>query len=245
MIKAMTLAIATLASGTVFAQAAKGPDGQWHGGANAGVSIASGNTTSNSINLNADTFKETKEDKIVGYGVILRGTSGSGSAKVTSADLYRLGGRYERNFTDRLYGFGGAEFEKDGVAKLDSRISLTGGVGYKVINTDPLKFNVFGGISYARNDYKAPLVDTKGASLMIGEESIHALSKDTSFRQRLEVFPGGGDLGTRAKWDAGFVTALAGNLTANANVGVRYANKVPAGVKKNDTVLSFGVGYKF
>ncbi len=244
MIKSISLVLAALASGSVLAQPAK-PDGMWHGGVNAGVSAASGNTSSNSINLNADTFRETADDKVVVYGVILRGTSGKGASKVTSADLYRFGGRYERNFTDRFYGFGGAELEKDGVAKLDSRASLTAGVGYKVINTDPLKFNVFGGVAYARNDYKAPLADSKGASAMLGEESIHALSKDTSFRQRLEVYPAGGDLGNRAKWDAGFVTALAGNLTANANVGIRYASKVPAGVKKNDTVLSFGVGYKF
>jgi putative salt-induced outer membrane protein len=238
-------AVATLTAGSALAQAAKAPDGQFHGGASAGVSIASGNATSNSINLNAETARETTADKIVVYGAILRGTSGSGVNKVTAADLYRFGGRYERNFSDRLYGFGGAELERDGVAKLNLRTSVNAGVGYKVIVTDPLKFNVFGGVAYGRNDYKDPLVDTKGASLMLGEESIHTLSKDTSFRQRLELYPAGGDLGTRAKWDAGFVTALAGNLTANANLGLRYASKVPAGIEKNDTVLSFGVGYKF
>ncbi len=236
--------LAFIATSSAMAQAAK-PDGQWHGGAAAGVSISSGNATSNSVNINGETARETSEDKIVGYGTILRGTSGSGSSKVTAADLYRGGARYERNFSDRLFGFGGVELERDGVAKLDLRSSINGGVGYKVVITDPLKFNVFAGVSYARNNYKAPLADTKGASLMLGEESIHTLSKDTSFRQRLELYPAGGDLGTRAKWDAGFVTALAGNLTANANLGVRYASKVPAGVKKNDTVLSFGVGDKF
>jgi putative salt-induced outer membrane protein len=248
MLKSISFALAavsTLAAGSALAQAAKAPDGQFHGGASAGVSIAAGNATSNSVNVNAETARETTEDKTVIYGTILRGTSGSGASKVTAADLYRFGGRYERNFSDRLYGFAGAELERDGVAKLDLRSSLNAGVGYKVIITDPLKFNVFGGVAYASNNYKAPLVDTKGASLMLGEESIHTLSKDTSFRQRLEIYPAGGKLGNRAKWDAGFVTALAGNLTANANLGVRYASKVPAGVKKNDTVLSFGVGYKF
>jgi len=243
--QSITLALGALVGSGALAQAAKAPDGQWHGGVNAGISAASGNTTASNFSLNIDTANETTADKTVFYTNLLRGTSGSGASKVTSAELYRLGGRYERNLSAQLFGFGGLELERDGVAHLNLRTSLTAGLGYKVIVSDPLKFNVFGGIGYARNDYDAPLPDSKGTSLMIGEESFHTLSKDTSVHQRLELEPAGGDLGTRAKWDLGFVTALPGSLTANANLGLRYASKVPTGVKKTDTVLSFGVGYKF
>ncbi len=235
----------SFASQDLLAQVVK-PDGQWHGSAAAGISATTGNSKTNAININVDTAKETTEDKIALYGLALRASSKTrAGVSTTSADRLRLGGRYERNITDRIYGFGLGELERDGVANLDLRKTVAAGVGYKVIRNPNTTFDVFGGVAWTGNDYKAPLKDSSGAGLYLGEESTHKLSATSSFKQRLVVTPAGGDLGTRATWDVGLASSISGNLTMNAGLSFRHATKVPTGISKTDTLFIVGVGYKF
>jgi putative salt-induced outer membrane protein len=233
----------TLSTSIAFAQAK--PDGQFHGTFAAGLSLASGNTSSNALNLTADAAAETADDKTTVYGLITRASNKSSGVSNTTSDLFRIGGRYDRNLSDRLFAYGGLELERDNIANLKMRTSVSAGVGYKVIRDATTTFDVFGGVAYTSNDYKAPLVDTKGFGVQIGEESTHKLSATSTFKQRLVVTPAGGDVGTRAAWDASLSSALAGNLSLNVGLGFRYVNKVPLGVKKTDTLLIVGVGYKF
>lgn len=237
------LAVATTGS---IAHAQTKPDGQWHGALGAGLSLASGNTRSQALSVSADGSVETAADKITAYGLLLNASSkNAGGVNTKTADLFRIGGRYDRNITDRLYGFGGLEFEKDAIKTLNLRTSLMAGVGYKLIRTADMTFDVFGGIGYTQNDYKVAK-DSSGANLLLGEESTHKLSASSSFKQRLVVYPGlESSLGNRATWDATLSSALAGNLSLNVTYGLRYASKVPAGIKGTDSLLLVGVGYKF
>ncbi len=241
--KLFVLGSLVAASNVAFAQAK--PDGQFHGTLAAGLTFASGNTKSNSLNLSADMAAETASDKTTLYGLIARASNKSGGVSDTTTDLFRLGGRYDRNINDRLYGYGGLELERDKIAALKLRTGVSAGLGYKVIRDATTTFDVFGGVAYTRNDFESPLVDTKGFGVQIGEESTHKLSATSTFKQRLVVTPAGGKVGNRAAWDASLSAALAGNLSLNVGLGMRFASKVPLGVKKSDALLIVGVGYKF
>lgn len=243
--KTKILLALSLAVSSNIALAQAKPDGQFHGTFAAGLSLASGNTSSNALNLTADAAAETANDKTTLYGLITRAGNKSAGISNTTSDLFRIGGRYDRNLSDRLFAYGGLELERDNIANLKMRTGVSAGVGYKVIRDATTTFDVFGGVAYTINDFKAPLKDTKGFGVQIGEESTHKLSATSSFKQRLVINPAGGDIGTRASWDASLSSALAGNLSLNAGLGFRYANKVPTGVKKTDTLLIVGVGYKF
>jgi putative salt-induced outer membrane protein len=232
-----------LSSNVAFAQAK--PDGQFHGTFAAGLSFASGNTSSNALNLTADTAAETANDKTTLYGLVTRASNKSSGISEKTSDLFRVGGRYDRNLSDRLFAYGGLELERDKIAALKLRTGVSAGLGYKVIRDATTTFDVFGGVAYTSNDFEAPLKDTKGFGVQIGEESTHKLSATSTFKQRLVVNPAGGDVGTRAAWDASLSTALAGSLSLNVGLGMRYAAKVPTGVKKTDSLLIVGVGYKF
>ena len=237
-------ALLAITSGTALAQAK--PDGQWHGSMAAGLSFATGNTKSTSISANGDGSVETAADKISAYGMLLNASSDNAAgASTKTADLFRVGGRYDYNLSPVLYAFGGLEFEKDGVQGLDLRSSINAGIGYKVIRDTDTTFDVFAGVGYTANNYKVGN-DVNGSTALLGEESTHKLSATSTFKQRLVLYPAvSSDLGNRATWDATLSTALAGNLTLNVTYGLRYASKVPAGVNSSDSLLLVGVGYKF
>jgi putative salt-induced outer membrane protein len=182
--------------------------------------------------------------------------------KTTNADSLRLGGRYDYNLTDRVFAFGAAEAETN-QAGLRYRFSADVGAGYHVIRTPDTNFDVYGGVGVARNQYRSqwssayslngqPAVyqfqgdaSASGAELLFGEESMHRLTSTTSFKQRLKIRPGSGDLGTLATFDAGLATAITGAWTLNTGVTVRHASKVPFGRKTTDSLLTVGFGYKY
>ncbi|HPU50891.1 MAG TPA: DUF481 domain-containing protein [Burkholderiaceae bacterium] len=237
------LALACL-TGPVHAQTQK-PDGLWHGSLAGGLSVASGNTRSKSLSLVADTAKETDQDKTTLYGLVLRADNKSGNTTTRTADLMRVGGRYDRVISDRLFGYGGLEFEKDDLQNLRLRAVGTVGLGYKVLRTPSTSFDVFGGAGYVRNDFRLG-TDVSGATLQLGEESTHKLSDTATFKQRGVLYPGlKSELGNRATWDASLAAAVSGNWTVSLGYSLRYFSKAPSGFKKTDSLLIAGVGYKF
>ena len=69
------------------------PDGQWRGFVNAGVSAASGNTKSTSVNVGADATRITEMDKLHSYLTALYGTQeDSNGVTGETANLARAGG---------------------------------------------------------------------------------------------------------------------------------------------------------
>ena len=231
-------------SGPAHAQTKK-PDGLWHGSVTGGLSLASGNTRSTSLSLVADTAKETEQDKTTFYGLVLRADNKANNVSSKTADLLRVGGRYDRVISDRLFGYAGLEFEKDDLQNLRLRALGSLGLGYKVTRTESTSFDVFGGVGYVRNDFKTGS-DVSGATLQLGEESTHKLSETSTFKQRLVVYPGlKNELGNRATWDASLAAAVSGNWSVSLGYSLRYFSKAPAGFKKTDSLLIAGVGYKF
>lgn len=220
-------------------------DGLWHGGVSIGGSAASGNTESTTVTLNADATKATDQDKISLFSIANYASSENAQGvKIRTAELFRLGGRYDYNLNPRVFLFTGGEAETNDPAGIDSRYNLNAGAGYHVIRTPETTFDVFGGAGYASTDFTNGTT-RNGGELLFGEESTHRLGDSSTFKQRLVYYPGTSELGNRATFDASLVTTITGNWTLNTGVNVRYASKVATGLKKTDSLLTVGFGYKF
>jgi putative salt-induced outer membrane protein len=249
----MTTSISTLSRagllcalivGGAQAFAADGPDGLWHGNVALGGAFASGNTNSKTLSGSADGSRATAADKISLFGNVNYGRNKVDDVEKTTADQVRAGGRYDYNLSADTFVFGGGDGETNKAAGLDSRFDLDTGLGYKIIHDAINTFDVYGGVGYSR----AKFVDGttgKGATAVLGEESSHKLSESTTFKQKIEFHPGAHDIGNLATLDAGLATAIAGGWTLNTGLNVHYASKVPAGLKKTDSLLTVGFGYKF
>lgn len=240
----LALTAAGLALFSLAAHAQDQTDGLWHGGISIGGAAASGNSSNRSLAANADTSRATADDKISLYGTANYGRSKVNNVNTTTADLLRLGGRYDFNLTREVFAFGGVEGETNKVGGVTDRYTLNTGVGYKLIRTDTTSMDVFAGLGYTGAKFTDGS-SRNGANALFGEESSHRLSATTTFKQRLVLYPAGSTVGSRATFDSGLATAIAGGWTLNAGLALRYADKVPTGTKKTDSLLTFGFGYKF
>lgn len=238
----LAAAILSLTGASSYAQSQA--DGQWHGGLSLGGALASGNSSSRTLSAAGETSRTTTQDKTTLYGLLNYGRSTTNGVRATTADLARLGGRYDYNLSPDAFAFGGLEGETNKVGGVRSRYTLNAGAGYKLVRSESTTWDLFGGAAYTDTKFTNGK-SSSGLSPMFGEESSHKLSATTTLKQRLVVYPGGGDVGRRATFDAGLATAIAGGWTLNTGLAIRYASVVPAGAKKSDTLLTAGFGYKF
>jgi putative salt-induced outer membrane protein len=247
-----SLALLALAAALPAAHAQLKTDGLWRGTAGAALGITSGNTDTQALNLAVDMASATARDKITLGGGINYGKSKAAGLTTTTANKWAGTGQYDYNLNPRLFVFGKLGLEGDDLIDLSLRTTAAAGLGYKLVESRELNFTVFGGLGYSTDKYdKTQTIGSKTgksfsrSSLMFGEESSHVLSATTSFKQRLEVYPGlSGDKAQIMKFTAGLGVAMSTTLSLNVGLSNNYNSKPPAGVKKNDMALIAGVNVK-
>lgn len=245
----LTTTLALGAAGLAEAQATVKPDGQWRAALGLGASASSGNTKSGNLSLNGDAVKATDQNKASLYGNAQYARSGG----VATSEQLRLGGRYDQNLNAKLFAFGGLDFERNKFSNLKLRSQLSGGLGWHLIKSPDLSWDLFGGLGYTSDKYMAAtLIDgaTRSsygyASLLLGEESTHKLSETTSAKQRLVLVPNLKNRGEfRANWDAGLAVAMSKTMNLNVGVALAHNSEPGPGRKTTDTLLTTGVSVKF
>ena len=224
-------------------------DNQWHGGISIGGSYASSNTSSQTFTVNANGSKATAEDKLGLYTLINYGSNKVNDVKTNTAQLFRLGGRYDYNLSENSFFFGGSEAETNKIQNIDSRYSVNAGAGYKAIKTPETSFDLFTGVGYSKTEFGVTIPPSasskKGVEFLFGEESTHKLSPTSSIKQRWVIYPGTSEIGTRSTLDVNLATVVANGWTLNAGAAFNYTSKPSANFKKTTSLITFGFGYKY
>jgi putative salt-induced outer membrane protein len=120
------------------------------------------------------------------------------------------------------------------------------------LRSDPATFDIFGGAGYVRDGFFNPVLfdgrvrDTYGrAELPAGEESSHKLSANTTFRQRLVIYPSLANNGEfRGVFDAGLAVAISSTMSLTLGIIDRYNSDPGPRVKKNDLLFVTGLNVK-
>jgi putative salt-induced outer membrane protein len=249
------LAATVLSTATLLALADDAPptDGLWRGTGGAAVSANSGNTESVAAQLKVEAARLTEADKI-GLGANLTYARNTVDGEdSTSANKMGAYGQYDFNLGPNLLAFGRLELARDQLTDLDLRTAIAAGMGWKLINRKDTRFTVFAGLGHTADRYgSVQTIDGKiddrfsRNSVLLAEESQHALTPSISFKQRLSIQPGiSGDKGTLANFTADLAVAL--NSTMSLSVGVvnAYDSQPPEGRKSNDLGLFTGINVKF
>ncbi|WP_416761528.1 DUF481 domain-containing protein [Roseateles sp. So40a] len=233
---------------SAFAQVTVKDDGQWRALFTAGASLSSGNSDSTTINLSGEAVKATKIDKwtLNGRALYLKNDDDEAEQR------YAVGTRYQRDITDRVFGFGQFDALKDEPANLSSRYSVGAGAGYHVVKRDDVTWDVSAGLGYTQERYVVPALQDGvlrskygNAELLLAEESNHKISDSTTFKQRLAYLPDLRNSGEfRATFDSGVSVAMTKRLSLTATVQHRYDSNPGDGLKKNDTLLITGVSFR-
>ena len=231
------------------AQAQTLQDNQWHGGISIGGAYASSNTSSQTINVIANGSKASKEDKLGVYTLINYGSNKVNGVKTNTAQLFRLGGRYDYNLSPNSFFFGGSELETNKIQNIDSRYAINAGAGYKAIKNEETSFDLFTGVGYSETRFGVTIppsvANKKGVEFLLGEESTHKISPTSSIKQRWVIYPGSANIGNRSTFDINLATVVAKGWTLNAGASISYTSKPSNNFKKTTSLVTFGFGYKY
>lgn len=156
---------------------------QWTGQAGLGIVSSSGNTDNRSISGTLGLGKQAGLWKHNIFADVYKAKS-DGAEK---ADRFMLGYKADRNFTDRLYGWGTLRYETDSFAGIDRRLLGGVGVGYKVLLGPVHTLNVEGGLGYQTTDLNTGGPKISGAVALFGLDYAARMSDTLTFTQRLAL----------------------------------------------------------
>jgi len=125
----------------------------WHGTVNAGIDVSHGNTETRGISTNGTVTRLGPRDRVGMFVTHLSSSIGSGADAVTTARATRGGMRYDHDLQKTLYAFGFFDAENDLLQLLDLRTVAGAGAGAHLFKSDMTQVNLFGGVSYARDNY--------------------------------------------------------------------------------------------
>lgn len=169
------------------------------------------------------------------------------------ADYHRTDGQttkeqylfaYEPNYTltDGLFAYGLAQYERDRLQGYSSRISASGGLGYRFIDRENMQMSVKAGPAWRRTSLVSGRTEQNLAGLgaMAFEWKI---ADNLKLTEEASVFLQS-DNNTLAS-ATGLNARLNGNLSARISYSVEHDTHPPAGAVKTDTLSRFTLIYDF
>jgi putative salt-induced outer membrane protein len=228
----------------------------WKGNATVGLSLARGNSDTTNLSTGFNLARKTQSDNIAIYESSIYSSSSSTAinpvAGVT-ANAVLGGARYDRNITEKLFGFVSGDFTHDELQSLDLQSIYSAGFGWHAINHPNTTLDVLGGVNYTHESYSGDLatstpdVNRNLAGITAGENFMHKFGTLTTVTEHAYVYPDLSDLSQyRFSLDATSVTQIKKWLGWQLSISDRYVTDPPIlGTKSNDVIMSTGLNVTF
>ena len=228
----------------------------WNGGLNLGFALTRGNSASKNLNVAFNAVRKGFKDKLLLYSNSIYATNDQpGASPSTTANTIGGGARYDRDFTPRIFGFVNGDFYHDELQSLDLRSIFGGGLGWHAVKSDRTTLDLLAGVNYTHESYSSfilppdtvvPAVSRSLAGATLADEFTHKLTKTTLITQSLYFYPDLTNTGEyRGTFNFGTVTKINKWLGWQNSFSDVYVSQVPAGKKKNDSLLSTGLNFSF
>ncbi len=217
----------------------------WTGTAEFGLSLARGNSDTLTFVAGGDAVRATRRDKTTIYAATIRSTNRVNNVRQTSASAIRFGGRYDINFSEKMFGFGFADVEYNRFQLVEPRLVLGGGIGRNIIKNDRTVYDVFAGAA-SNQEFFTNGTRRRTAEVLFGHELTRRLNKASSLKHRWVVYPNVSDFGQyRSVFDLSLLTNLSSRLSWYVTIGDRYVSNPLAGAKSNDLLFTTGIRTTF
>jgi putative salt-induced outer membrane protein YdiY len=217
----------------------------WEGGANFGLAFTKGNSDTTTVTSGVALTRRTPRDQTSVYLASLYSRDGNAEPESrTTANAVRGGVRYERDITNRLFGYGFVDFEHNSPQDLSLRLVPGGGLGFHLIRTERTHLDVFGGGAYNREWFDvAP--DRNSAEIQVGQSLSFHLGDRTTVAEQFVVFPNLSDAGEyRINFDTAATTAITKRLGWQFAVSDRFLSNPPPGFERNDLIVTTGLTFR-
>jgi putative salt-induced outer membrane protein len=219
------------------------PPGNWVGSAGLGFALNHGNTDTTNLNVTFDAAYDPKTRDVWRFrGLYQRGeTDGE-----VSVDRMFFEGRYERRLSTRLFLFGQTQYLRDEFKEIDYLVATSGGVGYRLVETDTVLLSVDGGagVSWEKN----PGFDVDpSAVLTSGDQFTWKVSPNATITQGFTALWKADDFGDALyTFSAGISTSVLKQIELKLELLNAYKTKPPNDlVENNDVAFLTTVVYKF
>ncbi len=228
------------------------PQKPWTTEIGAGLAMTNGNSDTKNVNVSLNLVRDAKARSVFRFnGLYLRGDKDG--ALIINQTAFT--GRDEINLTTRTFVFAQAAFLKDTFKNINYLFSPTGGIGYKLINTDTQLLAIDNGVGgvwerdFAQDSFgnRVPQ-DTKGSGAYNASERFAwKMSNSTTVTQSL------GNLWKTSDWGDSlhnFSAGIAASVTQRTQLKLEfldtYKKKRAFGTpKKNDTTVITSLVVKF
>lgn len=218
----------------------------WAGYADVGVSLARGNSISNTITTAVKTSRETRTDKTsVYFTQIYAKGKPAGGVTAKTAEAVRGGWSYNRKFNPRLFVNTFNDYEYDAFQGLDFRLVAGAGLGYQAIKKERFQVNLAGGASYDHERFNAA-IHRDSAEAYWGDNLTYRILKIMVLTQSFRMFDSVSDSSRyRVNFDLGTATELRKWLSWQLTLSNRYMSNPIVGHQSNDILLTTGMRFTF
>lgn len=210
----------------------------WHGSGELGGSIATGNTKSTGLSAGLTLTKEGIKwrHRFRAAADYLR------SDGVTTRNQWLASYEPNYNLSEHLYIFGLAMYEKDRFQGFDNRVTASGGLGYRVIDSAPLTLDVKAGPAWRRTNW---ILEPDSSELegLAGADLVWHIAPGIDFSDNAQALIGS-DNSTYSN-TASLTAKLNGALSARFSFGAQHESSPPPGTKKTDTITRATLVYGF
>lgn len=234
----------------------------WSGTLDTGLSVTRGNSAVLSYTLAGKAVRQTDRDKITVYTAAVYGKNDTTSPSQVIAHQITGGVRGDINVNARWFAFAATDFDSNALQHLDLQNVIYGGVGDHLIKTKNAQLDVFAGAGYNQEFFGVytlpnpapppapilafPAVTQRNAEANAGEQFDAKLGSRSTFSEAFNYFPNfTGPSGYRFTFNSVVSTAISKWLGWQFSLNDSFLSNPPAGIKRNDLLLSTGLRLNF
>ncbi len=210
----------------------------WNGEAELGVVSTTGNTETNTFNLNTKLENNREQWK----HLFLFNTLHSNNGDVSTAERYVLIAKSDYKIDANSYAFGRFSFEDDRFSGFDYQVTETLGYGRSLIKDATFKLDVEGGPGMRQSKPDNGSSDNEAILYLAGNLKWD-ISKNAVFTE--DLFTEIGEDITITKSVTGLKSQINGDLAMKVTFTAKHTSKVPVLKKKVDTETAISLVYSF
>jgi len=228
------------------------PQGVWTGKGQAGFVASQGNTEARSANAAIDMALLEDPWK---HALHLGGLYGQ-SANVTSAERWDALWQTNYDMSKTLYTFGALRYEHDLFSGFQYQASVSGGLGYKLIDSNDVKLSVQAGVGYRKERPEDLIKDATGAVVerilenstsdvifSAGLDYTQTLTSTTTLSNKLLVESGSSN--TLLTDALALAVKMSTRLALSLGYRLQNNSSPPAGLKKLDSTETVNLVFAF
>jgi putative salt-induced outer membrane protein YdiY len=225
------------------------PKKDWTGSVLASGILQRGNTDTLDVGVRADASlrrdSEFQDDRFSLGAAYNFGTTGRGDNTGTTTDNWLAMAKYDKFWTEKLYGYATFKVEHDRIAALNYRLAPGVGIGYQWLESPNANFNTEVGVSYVYEDYD-PGDNNDFVALRLAYHYDRKLRDNVKFFHNLEYLPAFEDPGDYLlTTDIGLRVDLTEHFFTEGRVEWKRDSTPAPDTLKNDLRYIIGIGWSF